>query len=180
MSAIKEALTAMKEVLLLTERVEQAMTRSQYIASFIGLEPGRALFVGLYSIKGSEPITFKQFMELPANVELINLGMNGPTKETFRSSTLWFDLVLTDSYLSWKGKLVVGWPGPERAWWRWSKKPKNEMPVLVIAHSNRNINGYTNPYNSKRTIYKRFSRSCSSITEFNCTRIENRRYQTNN
>ena len=109
------------------ERVERAMTRAGYVAAFIGLEPGKALFVGLYSVKGSKPITRKQFWQIPANVELKTFGMKGFTEESSRSSILWFDLTLTDFYAQWKGKLIVRWPGKERSWWRWAHKPKNEM-----------------------------------------------------
>jgi hypothetical protein len=114
------------------EKVERAMTRAGHVASFIGREPGKALFVGLYSVRGSKAISRKQFWEIPANVELKALGMNGFTEESRRSSILWFDLVLTDFYPYWKGKLIVRWPGKERSWWRWAHKPKNEMPVLAI------------------------------------------------
>jgi hypothetical protein len=36
----------------------------------------------------------------------------------------------TDFYRYWKGKLIVGWPPPERSWWR--RAHRNEMPVLAI------------------------------------------------
>ena len=32
--------------------------------------------------------------------------------------------------MSWKGNLVVGWPPPERSWWR--RAHRNEIPVLAI------------------------------------------------
>ena len=38
------------------ERAMQAMTGTGYLASFIGHEPGKALFVGLYSIGESKPL----------------------------------------------------------------------------------------------------------------------------
>ena len=58
--------------------------------------------------------------------------MNGFNAEKEgRSSILWFDLVLTPSFYSdWKGKLMVGWPPPERSWWR--RAHRNEMPVLAV------------------------------------------------
>jgi hypothetical protein len=114
------------------ETVERAMTRAGFVAAFIGREPGRALFVGLYSVKGSRPITRKQFWRIPANLELKSFGMEGFTEKSPRSSILWFDLAPTDFYANWKGKLIVGWPGPERSWHRWAHKPENEMPVLSV------------------------------------------------
>lgn len=112
------------------ERVEAAMKRAAYVAAFIGREPGRALFVGLYSVNGSKPITRKQFWNMPANVELKSLGMRGFTEDSSRSSILWFDLALTDFYAPWKGKLIVGWPPPERSWWR--RAHRNVIPVVAV------------------------------------------------
>jgi hypothetical protein len=58
-------------------------------------------------------------------------GMKGwYTREAGRELVLWFELVLTDFYTHWKGRLVVGWPPPERSWWR--RAHRNEFPVLAI------------------------------------------------
>ena len=46
------------------EKVEKAITRAGYVASFIGHEPGKALFVGLYSVEGWKSITQKQFWKI--------------------------------------------------------------------------------------------------------------------
>ena len=115
-----------------TKQVEQEMTRAGYVAAFIGHQPGKALFVGLYSVKGSKPITPKDYWKISANVELKTFGGKGFTKESSRPTILWFDLVLTDFYADWKGKLVVRWPPLDRNWHRWAHKPKNEMPILAI------------------------------------------------
>jgi hypothetical protein len=115
-------------------RVEQAMTQARSIAAFIGHEPGKGLFVGVYSVKKPPRlITRKQFWQVPANLELREFGMSGFTEESRRSSISWFDLeLMTDVYAEWKGKLIVRWPRPDRAWYRWMHKPKNEMPILAI------------------------------------------------
>src|SRR5262245_34384652 len=81
-----------------------------------------------FSIKGSERVTRKQFWAIPANTELRALGMKGFTEDSERSVCLWFDLGLTDFYAQWKGRLIVGWPPPERSWWR--RAHRNEMPLL--------------------------------------------------
>lgn len=113
------------------ERVEKAMTTASYIASFIGHKPGKALFIGLYSIGKSRPLTYEQYWKIPAHVELKALGMRGFTKDDARPSILRFELTLKeDFYANWKGKLVVGWPPPERSWWR--RAHRNEMPVLAV------------------------------------------------
>ena len=40
-----------------SEKVENALSRAKYIASFIGHEPGKALFTGLYKINGYKVLT---------------------------------------------------------------------------------------------------------------------------
>lgn len=114
------------------EKLEKAMLAAGYIASFIGREAGKALYVGLYAIRSSKPMTAEDYWAFPAHRELREkFGMVGfnPEKEK-RKSVLWFDLVPTEFYSEWKGKLIVRWPPPERSWWR--RAHKNEMPVLAV------------------------------------------------
>jgi hypothetical protein len=112
------------------ERVEGAMQRASHVAAFIARGPGKALFVGLYSVEGSKPISRKEFSAIPANVELKALGMNGWAKEDRRRFCLWFDLVPVDFYAHWKGKMIVNWPGKEISWWRWACN--NAIPIHAI------------------------------------------------
>lgn len=57
--------------------------------------------------------------------------MRGFADERATASVLWFDLtLLTDFYGHWKGKLIVGWPPPERAWWR--RAHRNEFPIIAV------------------------------------------------
>lgn len=113
------------------KRVEAAILRSKFVASFIGHEPGKALFVGFYKVGGHRPITRRQFWQVPAYKELRPLGMRGFAEEDHRRTVLWIELCLTNFYSNWKGKLVVQWPGLERSWWRWADR--NEIPVLSIS-----------------------------------------------
>src|ERR1035438_9985491 len=53
-----------------TRKVEKAMTGAGYVASFIGHAPGKALFVGLYSIGASRPLTSKEYAQVPAHIEM--------------------------------------------------------------------------------------------------------------
>jgi hypothetical protein len=112
------------------ERAMQAMTGSGYVASFLGREPGKALFVGLYSIGTSKPLSREEFWRVPAYAKLKAFGMRGFADERVTASVLWFDLAMTDFYAHWKGKLIVGWPPPERSWWR--RAHLNVMPVVAI------------------------------------------------
>jgi hypothetical protein len=112
------------------EKVEQAMLRAKYVASFIGHEAAKAIFVGLFTIGSTEPLTLDEFWRIPAHTELKAFGMRGFDEHSSRASVLWFDLTVMDFYSEWKGKLVVGWPPPERSWWR--RAHRNEMNVLAI------------------------------------------------
>lgn len=114
------------------EKLEGAIRKlvgKGYIASFIGREAGKALFVGLYSIGKAKSLTYDEYWNIAANAELSAFGMKGFTGEK-RSSILYFDSAPLDFYASWKGKLIVLWPGSERSWWR--RAHFNEIPIHAI------------------------------------------------
>lgn len=92
-----------------SKKVKKQMLRAKYVASFIGHEPAKALFVGLYKIGESKPLTREQYWQVQEHNELKEkFGMKGfiPERDS-RSSIIWFDLQLEDFYVSWIGKLIV-------------------------------------------------------------------------
>jgi len=112
-------------------KLESAMAMIEgngYIASFIAHAPGKALFVGLYKIAGSTPISYGQYLEMPVNKELFSLGMEG--LPAHRSSILFFDLELSGLFSDWKGRLIISWPPPDRSWWR--RGHKGSFPISAI------------------------------------------------
>ncbi len=104
------------------------MKKADYIASFIGHEAGRALFVGLYARGDWRPITHDEYWKIPAHLELRDLGNSGSTGD--RETVLWFNLDRLDFYAEWTGRLVVDWPPPERSWYRWAAR--NRFRVHAI------------------------------------------------
>jgi hypothetical protein len=108
-------------------RTEAALLKARHLASFIGHETGQALFVGLYAVRGGTPVTPEAFWEMPANRMLHGYGTRGPAED---QQPIWFDLALTPLIGEFKGRLVVRWPGIERAWWRWAAR--NTIPVHAI------------------------------------------------
>ncbi len=108
--------------------VEKAMTKADYVASFIGHAAGKALFIGLYRRGDWRPLDYAQYWRLQAIKDMAALGMRG--FEGDRPHVLWFDLAPTDFYADWKGRLVVQWPGLERSWWRWAAR--NEILIDAI------------------------------------------------
>ena len=116
------------------ERVEAAMKKATFVGSFIGVNPREALFVGLYRVGKSWPLSERDYAKIAAYKRLKEFGIAGFTATEDRPSILWFDLKLTDFYSGWKGKLIVGWPPPERSWWR--RADRNAYPVLAIHAEN--------------------------------------------
>jgi len=96
-------------------KVEKQMAQSEYVASFIGHQPGRALFAGIYKHCGHKQVSHQQRSKNKQLRELMSLGsVNGP------DPCLWFDLRLTPIFKSWFGKLVIAWPGLEKSFSRWA------------------------------------------------------------
>jgi hypothetical protein len=113
------------------EAVMQGLNGNGYVASFIGHEPGKALFIGLYKITASKQMTHRQYWRVAAYKLMKTWGMKGwIAKESNRRLIRWFDLKQHDFYKQWKGRLVIDWPPPERSWWR--RAHRNEMPVVAI------------------------------------------------
>lgn len=117
-----------------SKRVEKQMEDAKYVASFIGHQSGRALFVGLYEVAAHRILTRDEYWKMPEHVELRDkFGMRGFIAEKDdRTSILWFDLKLTGTFAEWKGKLVIAWPKPDISWSRWAHDSGAKMPVLAI------------------------------------------------
>jgi hypothetical protein len=115
-----------------SEVVERSFLKATHVASFIGHEPGKALFVGCYAVGDAERIAVRDFWHVPAHAELRALGMRGPPDT--RESLLKFSLELLPFYEHWKGRLVIGWAPPERSWCRRAHSSKNagKFPVLAV------------------------------------------------
>ncbi len=115
----------------LLERTMAKLIGIGYIASFIRHGAGKALFTGLYKIESAKPISYRQYWKMPEFIKLTNdFNMIGFTKEDARPTVLYFNLNLMDNYCHWKGKLIIGWPPPDRSWWR--RAHQNDMPFLSI------------------------------------------------
>ncbi|MCW3005272.1 MAG: nuclease family protein [Conexibacter sp.] len=114
-------------------KLEKAFTGAKHVASFIGVDVGTAVFVGLYGVKGWRVLGSGGFWEIGANKELQqSFGMRGLGGD--RPATLWFDLERSaDFYANWHGRLVIRWPGLERSWWRWANR--NTFTIAAIRDS---------------------------------------------
>ncbi len=115
-----------------TKIIQPAMEKlsgNGYVASFIGHETGRALFIGT-----SRPLTYEEYWQIPEYIEMQrNFGMIGFTQDEARrrGNILWFDLEYNAGfYPEWQGKLVIGWPGPEINIMR--RAHKNDIPIISI------------------------------------------------
>ena len=108
--------------------VENAFQKASYLASFIGHEPRKAVFFGLFKIGRSKPLSRKNFWRDRAHKELFDMGMKGSTT---RESILKFQLHEVENFQRWKGKLIVDWPGSDRAWSRWAGKNVFSVSALL-------------------------------------------------
>lgn len=120
------------------EKVEKAMctlVNKGYIASFIAHGSGQALFVGIYKIGAFTPLSVNEYWKVQAYIEMKEFGLVGFEPRHGRKNILWFDMTLTEHMAEWKGKLVIGWPGIARSWWR--RAERNVMPVLAITEESQ-------------------------------------------
>lgn len=113
-------------------RVEKALAKASHLVSLIGHQAGKAIFVGVYGLKDWKEISNQEYWAMLEHRELRELGMVGSTSG--RRLRL-FRLALGDQLAAWKGRLVVGWPPPERSWWRWAAR--NQMPVAAVHDENQ-------------------------------------------
>lgn len=113
--------------------LEKAMAAEQggYVASFLARGAGAALFVGLFRIGSWREYTRPEYWALPENARLKEYGMRGFRQDDPRFAIRGFDLAPEPGfYGNWIGRMIVGWPPPERSWWR--RAHKNEMPILSV------------------------------------------------
>ena len=106
---------------------EIALSRATFLASFIGNVPGQAHFVGLYRRTSEKTISQADYWSIPEYQELHRYGMSNAK---MREELLQFELQLMPDLTAMRGKLILGWSGPERAWYRWADR--NKFPIQAI------------------------------------------------
>ena len=111
-------------------KVESAMRRATYIASFVGLDDNRSIFCYLYRNAGPIEIDEKTFWRMPENGELRDgFGMLG-WLENDRKTALWFELKEENNLMEYRGRLEITWAPPAKSWYRWAHK--NSFPITAI------------------------------------------------
>jgi hypothetical protein len=101
-----------------------------WLVSFISYGPAKAIFVGVYKIERAEAESHEKYWSRSENIELAKLGLGAYSTAHSGTPSWRFDLRLISFHEEWRGKLVVGWPPPERSWVR--RAHNNVMPVLAI------------------------------------------------
>lgn len=103
-------------------RVESALKRAKYVASFLRYGAGSAVFVGLHEVRSFRTLTISDCIARPGHQELMSLGMVGVKATDGRTHVIEFDLPTLGWHADWKGRLVIDWPPPDRSWWRWAER----------------------------------------------------------
>ncbi|SLN77665.1 GIY-YIG nuclease family protein [Roseisalinus antarcticus] len=113
-------------------RPKTALRRAEFVASFLGLTPGKAHFVGLYRIGEARALDHDAFWRIPENLALREMGYEGFTADHADrvGAELQFDLERLPFYSNWRGRLVIDFPPPERSWFRWVDR--GIFPVSAI------------------------------------------------
>lgn len=119
------------------ESLEKAMASAKYIASFIGQEPAKGTFAGLYRIGGHQVLDPAGYRTFPGNAELAALGMSGRSPEM--GDCLAFELEHLDHWHEWVGRLTIVWPRPHQNWWR--KASRASFKVATIEAESRFVRG---------------------------------------
>ncbi len=104
-----------------------SLAKATYLASFIGHEPGKAKFVGLYRhSRKPRKVSHAQYLRIPKNRELARHGL----VFHYHPDHLWFYLDSIRRFEDLKLKLVIDWPGRPNAWYRWADPDRNEFRIL--------------------------------------------------
>lgn len=117
--------------------VENAMRQREgrgYVAAFIGMDAGAAVFVGLYRIHKSEVMTEGRFGRMRAIQQLRKYSTPSDARQP-DAQVRWFHMQAHSFRADWKGKLEVAWPGLERSWYRLAEN--NTIPVSAIHAESR-------------------------------------------
>jgi hypothetical protein len=112
-------------------RTEAALKKAKYLASFIRHETGTALFIGLYSVDGFCMKTAEEIQSRPLHRELVAMGMSGDFSAQRSDQIADFALTRTQWAGDWSQRLIVKWPGADRAWYQWAGRNRFEIVALA-------------------------------------------------
>lgn len=108
-------------------QLSAAMSKAKHLVSCIAQQADKAVFVQVYDIIGRQLMDASAFGALPEHQELAQHGYEMLSEGESRMS---FDLVANPALDEWKGRLVIGWPGGARSWWRYASR--NRFPLTAI------------------------------------------------
>lgn len=104
------------------------LAKAKYLASFIGYEPGKAKFVGLYKhTRSPRRMSPDRYRSLPENQDLVRRGVVFTDR---KADHLWFYLRGLKDLEDLKFRLVIDWPGRPNGWCRWADPDRNKFRIL--------------------------------------------------
>lgn len=112
-------------------RQQKQFEKAEFLASFLAMNAGEAVFVGFYRMASPELYSRKRAMADRAFMKLVEYGFPTPAV-----SMKWYPLKLQKSLLHYKGKLIIEWSGGShggRSWSRWAtSKAAMGFPVKAL------------------------------------------------
>ena len=105
---------------------ERSMLKARYVAAFIGLNAGEAVYAGLSRIVGHSSVEAGDYEAFPGNAELMGYGMRSDRPD---EPVVAFDLEAVNAYADWIGRLTVAW-SPGQSWARWADRSIFEVKAI--------------------------------------------------
>ena len=123
------------------KKAEASFKNVEYIAAFLGLESGRAVFVGVYKRGTYRPLSKAQCQTHPPVKKLIAHGAEQEAFDSPREGLLLFELELTEIASEYRGKLSIEWSAGI-AFVQYVKRKRSPVrfPIHAIYEENRFVN----------------------------------------
>jgi len=101
-------------------RTEAALKNAKHLAACIRHDAGTAVFIGLYSVNGHKLRSAAEIESRELHQKLVQMGMSGDFATRRSDIIAEFNLAKTDWAQNWQQRMIIKWPGIDRAWYQWA------------------------------------------------------------
>ncbi len=115
------------------QQVAAMMKKCGLLASFIGMDPGTAIFAGIWRVRGYRPLDLSDLVPGSALTRLTDQGVAYVTSPP--KVDVLFDLERLPAYTDWRGRLDISWPSRG---FNWKLRAEGrDFPVRAIHEESR-------------------------------------------